>query len=114
MREMPDLAAAMEAGRDRDGWSLRRSRVHLEATSSTQMPARSGGRCTSVCPANATGKPLDPREIVLKLGEVAAASGDPVVAGPVGVDLGITISSDSVFERITSRRAVGVHHMQGV
>ena len=24
------------------------------------------GRCTSVCPAHATGKPLDPREIVLK------------------------------------------------
>lgn len=31
------------------------------------------GRCTSVCPANITGKPLDPREIVLKSGEVAAA-----------------------------------------
>ena len=24
------------------------------------------GRCTAVCPAHATGKPLDPREIVLK------------------------------------------------
>ena len=32
------------------------------------------GRCTSVCPANITGKPLDPREIVLKTGEVAAAA----------------------------------------
>ncbi|MFM7686945.1 MAG: respiratory nitrate reductase subunit gamma, partial [Actinomycetota bacterium] len=32
------------------------------------------GRCTSVCPAHATGKPLDPREIVLKTGEVMAAS----------------------------------------
>ncbi len=31
------------------------------------------GRCTSVCPANITGKPLDPREIVLKTGEVAAS-----------------------------------------
>jgi Fe-S oxidoreductase/nitrate reductase gamma subunit len=31
------------------------------------------GRCTSVCPANITGKPLDPREIILKTGEVAAA-----------------------------------------
>ncbi|MGH9234224.1 MAG: respiratory nitrate reductase subunit gamma, partial [Acidimicrobiales bacterium] len=30
------------------------------------------GRCTSVCPAHATGKPLDPREIVLKTGEVMA------------------------------------------
>ena len=33
------------------------------------------GRCTSVCPAHATGKPLDPREIVLKSGEVMAATG---------------------------------------
>ena len=31
------------------------------------------GRCTSVCPAHATGKPLDPREIVLKTGAVMAA-----------------------------------------
>ena len=41
------------------------------------------GRCTSVCPAHATGKPLDPREIVLKVGEVMAATGDPVVSPPV-------------------------------
>ena len=38
------------------------------------------GRCTSVCPAHATGKPLDPREIVLKTGEVMAATGRPVGA----------------------------------
>ena len=44
------------------------------------------GRCTSVCPAHATGKPLDPREIVLKVGEVMAATGDPVVSPPVGID----------------------------
>ena len=31
------------------------------------------GRCTSVCPANITGKPLDPREMVLKSGEVATS-----------------------------------------
>ena len=60
------------------------------------------GRCTSVCPANHTGKPLDPREIVLKLGEVVAASGSPVVSSPVGVDAEISVSSDSVFERITA------------
>ncbi len=60
------------------------------------------GRCTSVCPANTTGKPLDPREIVLKLGEVAARTGTPPVSPPVGVDAKITISSDSVFERISS------------
>src|SRR5205823_13237255 len=38
------------------------------------------GRCTSVCPAHATGKPLDPREIVTKVGNVMAATraGGPV------------------------------------
>ena len=41
------------------------------------------GRCTSVCPAHATGKPLDPREIVLKSGEVMAATGQPVVPPPI-------------------------------
>ncbi len=60
------------------------------------------GRCTSVCPAHATGKALDPREIVLKVGEVMAATGDPVVAPPVGVDRDITIGADSIFERVTS------------
>ena len=60
------------------------------------------GRCTSVCPAHATGKPLDPREIVLKTGEVMAATGDPVVSPPVGTDAEITITADSLFERITS------------
>ncbi|MCO5319325.1 MAG: respiratory nitrate reductase subunit gamma, partial [Microthrixaceae bacterium] len=59
------------------------------------------GRCTSVCPAHATGKPLDPREIVLKTGEVMAATGDPKVSPPIGVDGEITVSADSVFERIT-------------
>jgi Fe-S oxidoreductase len=60
------------------------------------------GRCTSVCPAHATGKPLDPREIVLKVGEVMAATGDPQVSPPVGIDRDITIGANSVFERITS------------
>ncbi|VAW03789.1 Fe-S oxidoreductase [hydrothermal vent metagenome] len=60
------------------------------------------GRCTAVCPANTTGKPLDPREIVLKLGEVAARTGSPAVSPPVGVDASITVTSDNVFERITS------------
>ncbi len=59
------------------------------------------GRCTSVCPAHATGKPLDPREIVLKVGEVMAATGDPVVSPPVGVDRDIAIAVDSVFERVS-------------
>jgi len=59
------------------------------------------GRCTSVCPAHATGKSLDPREIVLKVGEVMAATGDPPVSPPVGVDHDITISANSMFERVT-------------
>jgi Fe-S oxidoreductase/nitrate reductase gamma subunit len=60
------------------------------------------GRCTSVCPAHATGKPLDPREIVLKIGEVMAATATPVpVSPPLGTDPEITITSTSVFERIT-------------
>ncbi len=60
------------------------------------------GRCTSVCPAHATGKPLDPREIVLKTGEVMAATapGGPVTP-PIGVDRDITVRANSVFERIT-------------
>ncbi len=60
------------------------------------------GRCTSVCPAHATGKPLDPREIVLKSGEVMAATGTPVVSPPLGDDPEIVISANSLFERITS------------
>ncbi|MGH9211804.1 MAG: heterodisulfide reductase-related iron-sulfur binding cluster [Acidimicrobiales bacterium] len=59
------------------------------------------GRCTSVCPAHATGKSLDPREIVLKTGEVMAATGTPPVSPPIGVDSEITISAPSLFERIT-------------
>jgi Fe-S oxidoreductase/nitrate reductase gamma subunit len=61
------------------------------------------GRCTSVCPAHATGKPLDPREIVLKTGEVmaATAAGGPI-SPPIGLDKEITISANSLFQRITS------------
>ncbi len=58
------------------------------------------GRCTSVCPANLTGKPLDPREIVLKVGEVMAATGAPVVSAPVAVDAELAVGSDFVFERV--------------
>ncbi|MDP1819813.1 MAG: (Fe-S)-binding protein [Acidimicrobiales bacterium] len=60
------------------------------------------GRCTAVCPAHATGKPLDPREIVLKTGEVMARTGTPQVSPPIGLDPEITIGANSLFERITS------------
>src|SRR5207253_3211922 len=65
------------------------------------------GRRTSVCPGHATGKPLDPREIVLKVGEVMARTGpgappDGVTVSPVvGVDPEITVTANSVFERVT-------------
>ncbi|MDG1411226.1 MAG: heterodisulfide reductase-related iron-sulfur binding cluster [Acidimicrobiales bacterium] len=59
------------------------------------------GRCTSVCPAHATGKPLDPREIVLKTGEVMARTGDPAVSPPIGVDDGITVPANWMFDRIS-------------
>jgi Fe-S oxidoreductase/nitrate reductase gamma subunit len=60
------------------------------------------GRCTDVCPANQTGKALDPREIVLKLGQVAAQTATDPVSPPVSVDADLTVSSDLVFERITA------------
>jgi len=64
------------------------------------------GRCTSVCPAHATGKPLDPREIVLKSGEVMAATAAHAPGGrvspPLGTDAEIIITANSVFERITA------------
>ncbi|MEY3091901.1 MAG: hypothetical protein RIU67_684 [Actinomycetota bacterium] len=64
------------------------------------------GRCTSVCPAHATGKPLDPREIVLKTGEVMAATAAHAPGGrvtpPLGTDPEITIGANSLFERITA------------
>jgi len=60
------------------------------------------GRCTSVCPAHATGKSLDPREIVLKVGEVMAATGTPPTTPPIGTDPEITVTAPNVFERITS------------
>jgi Fe-S oxidoreductase len=59
------------------------------------------GRCTSVCPAHLTGKTLDPREIVLKTGEVMARTGDPAVSPPLGVDDDITVPANWMFDRIT-------------
>ena len=55
------------------------------------------GRCTSVCPANITGKPLDPREMVLKSGEVAASLAG--VAAPV-TSTAVLEGAGSLFDRI--------------
>ena len=61
------------------------------------------GRCTSVCPAHATGKPLDPREIVLKVGHVMSATHASGGISPVvGQDDELTVSTNSVFERISA------------
>jgi Fe-S oxidoreductase/nitrate reductase gamma subunit len=61
------------------------------------------GRCTSVCPAKATGKPLDPREIVLKVGTVMAATGEQgPVSPPIGTPTSVKVEANSVFELITA------------
>jgi Fe-S oxidoreductase len=55
------------------------------------------GRCTSVCPANITGKPLDPREMVLKSGEVAAAAAG---VGPPVSSTALLEGAGTLFDRI--------------
>ena len=55
------------------------------------------GRCTSVCPANITGKPLDPREMVLKSGEVAAANAG--VSPPLS-STAVIEAAGTLFDRI--------------
>jgi len=59
------------------------------------------GRCTIVCPAHATGKPLDPREIILKVGDVMAATGTPPTSPTVRTVPEITVRADLMSERIT-------------
>ncbi|HVM09478.1 MAG TPA: heterodisulfide reductase-related iron-sulfur binding cluster [Acidimicrobiales bacterium] len=61
------------------------------------------GRCTAVCPAHATGKPLDPREIVLKVGQVMSESrpGGPVTP-IVQHEKDLTVSAPEVFQRISA------------
>ncbi len=97
MREMPNLMEATDIE------SIGASRV-AEFTWKQLLDTDACticGRCTSVCPANTTGKPLDPREIVLKLGTVAALSAEPPLSPPVGIDPVITVNADNVFELIT-------------
>src|SRR5574342_1075624 len=58
------------------------------------------GRCTSVCPANLTGKPLSPRKIVIntreRLTEIAPAivGGSDVVAEPLFGEMAPGIQQD--------------------
>jgi Fe-S oxidoreductase/nitrate reductase gamma subunit len=98
MREMPNLLEATDietVGASRVGEFTWKQLFDTDACTMC-------GRCTAACPANLTGKPLDPREIVLKLGEVAARTAAIPVSPPVGVDGEITLASDVVFERISS------------
>ena len=72
------------------------------------------GRCTSVCPAHATGKPLDPREIVLKVGEVMAATGNPSVDAAARHR---SRDQDRRQQRVRAdhrRGDLGLHELQGV
>ncbi len=98
MREMPNLLEATDLESAGAGRVVEFTWKQLLDTDACTIC----GRCTSVCPANQTGKPLDPREIILKLGEVAARSAVPAISPPIGIDAAITIGSDSVFERITA------------
>ena len=63
------------------------------------------GRCTDVCPAQLTGKPLDPREIVLKVGQVMAESAPTGAGGPVSPVVShepeLTVNASDVFARVT-------------
>jgi len=59
------------------------------------------GLCTSVCPANITGKLLDPREIILKVGQVMSESGSPSVSPTVSSATDLKVSSSNVFELIS-------------
>ena len=43
------------------------------------------GKCHEACPANATGRPLSPRDLILNLHEQCTRAGDTKVVGPEGV-----------------------------
>ncbi|HEX7167031.1 MAG TPA: heterodisulfide reductase-related iron-sulfur binding cluster, partial [Acidimicrobiales bacterium] len=61
------------------------------------------GRCTSVCPAHKTGKPLDPREIVLKVGQVMSESRPGGAVTPiVAHESDLTVTANDVFQRISA------------
>lgn len=95
MREMPNLAEVEDI--DTVGASLVADLTWKQIFDTDACTVC--GRCTSVCPANITGKPLDPREMVLKSGEVAAAVKG--LEGPVSSNAAVD-ASGLLFQRITS------------
>ncbi len=93
MREMPNLLEAEDL--DTIGVSLAADLTWKQIFDTDACTIC--GRCTSVCPANITGKPLDPREIVLKTGEVAAAAAG---VSPAGSSIFVLDGEPSLFERV--------------
>ncbi len=93
MREMPNLMEA--AGIETIGASVAADLTWKQIFDTDACTVC--GRCTSVCPANITGKPLDPREMVLKSGEVAASLVG--VAAPVSTN-GTLEGAGSLFDRV--------------
>jgi Fe-S oxidoreductase/nitrate reductase gamma subunit len=62
------------------------------------------GRCTSVCPANETGKVLDPRRIILSINDVMTSSGNPIVSPTVSHELTesiISVGTNDVTSRVS-------------
>ncbi|MCI0544265.1 MAG: 4Fe-4S dicluster domain-containing protein [Actinobacteria bacterium] len=94
MREMPNLAEAEDI--ETIGASLAADLTWKQIFDTDACTVC--GRCTAVCPANITGKPLDPREMVLKTGEVAAAMVG--LQGPVGSTMTVAPGGE-LFERVT-------------
>lgn len=68
------------------------------------------GRCTSVCPANLTGKVLDPRQIILSINDVMTSSGENKVSPTVtSIDTPwlMTLPSEEITSRISSEEVFG-------
>lgn len=68
------------------------------------------GRCTDVCPANLTGKVLDPRQIILSINDVMTSSGQDKVSPTVtsqDTPWLMTIASDDITSRISSQEVFG-------
>ena len=72
------------------------------------------GRCTSVCPAHATGKPLDPREIVLKTGRGDGPHRQPRGVAPHRGRPGDHRQGQLGVRPDPTRRGVVVHLVQSV
>ena len=63
------------------------------------------GRCTSVCPANQTGKILDPREIIIQIHNRTLAKA-PLVVGANGQENGET-STEAVGQEVLEQNLIG-------